>query len=364
MKDSTITEAKVKKIYSPLRMPFTISSGSHKMLDNVLITLKLKNGVTGFGEGASSPHITGENQDMICKKLEKTASWLEGKDAGDYKALAECECRISCRAALTAVEMAILDAWAKTCRAPLWKLYGNGPRKIKSDITLVMNGEKAGLNFLRKMAGNGFNIFKIKVGGDFDEDVKRVLLAAREFPKSKIYLDANCGYDAAVSLKFAWELRKRGVVPAVFEQPAGREDFEGLKVLSKNLKIPVCADESADTFSHAFRIISAGGVAVNIKLMKFGMLRSREIWNLAKARGVGLMIGQMLESPLSSVCAAHFAGGLGGFDFIDLDTPFFLKGPMSKSGGIIKKSGIYDLSRVKRGIGINLTCPTSEVCRG
>ncbi len=37
------------------------------------------------------------------------------------------------------------------------------------------------------------------------------------------------------------------------------------------------------------------------------------------------MMGEMLESSLSSACAAHFAGGLGGFDFIDLDTPFLLK---------------------------------------
>ncbi len=49
--------------------------------------------------------------------------------------------------------------------------------------------------------------------------------------------------------------------------------------------------------------------------------------------------------------AAHMAAALGCFDFIDLDTPFFIKGEVARNPFLSAK-GIYDLSKVKAGIGI------------
>jgi L-alanine-DL-glutamate epimerase-like enolase superfamily enzyme len=71
----------------------------------------------------------------------------------------------------------------------------------------------------------------------------------------------------------------------------------------------------------------------------------------ARAAGLGLMIGGMVETSLAMTAAAHFAAGLGGFDFVDLDTPLWLKkDPMR--GVSFGRGGIYDLSGVKAGIGV------------
>ena len=43
------------------------------------------------------------------------------------------------------------------------------------------------------------------------------------------------------------------------------------------------------------------------------------------------MLGAMMESALSITASAHLAAGLGCFDFIDLDTTFFLKGELARS---------------------------------
>jgi len=75
------------------------------------------------------------------------------------------------------------------------------------------------------------------------------------------------------------------------------------------------------------------------------------VWALARAAGVKLMIGQMLETELSSVCAAQFASGLGGFDFIDLDSPFLIKRSVMRGGRHISPEGVYDVPGIKRGIG-------------
>jgi hypothetical protein len=64
-----------------------------------------------------------------------------------------------------------------------------------------------------------------------------------------------------------------------------------------------------------------------------------------------LMIGAMMESRLATSAAAHFVAGLGGFRFVDLDTPMLLaEDPFT--GGYEQRGGIYDVSGVKSGLGI------------
>jgi L-alanine-DL-glutamate epimerase-like enolase superfamily enzyme len=64
------------------------------------------------------------------------------------------------------------------------------------------------------------------------------------------------------------------------------------------------------------------------------------------------MIGGMLESSLAMTTSAHLAAGLGCFKYIDLDTPFFLKEGVKNP--YLNSRGIYDLQKVKAGIGINI----------
>ena len=56
---------------------------------------------------------------------------------------------------------------------------------------------------------------------------------------------------------------------------------------------------------------------------------------------------------LAMTAAAHLASGLGCFEYVDLDTPFFVAGDLKKNP-YLNKLGVYDLSGVKRGIGITL----------
>ncbi|MCG2725537.1 MAG: dipeptide epimerase [Elusimicrobia bacterium] len=355
MKETIIKKVRVRKLHADLFMPFTVSSGSHARLENILFEAELKGGIKGFGEAALANHITGETQSLTFNNLKKAAVWFEGKDIADYfKLFVFAEQKLDKnRCALAAVEMAILDALTKSLNIPLWKFYGDKCEKIKSDITLVIGGEKNNYSFIKKMAEQGFNIFKIKVGVDFDKDINRVISVCKIAAGAGICLDANCAYDANTAFRFIKTLEKYQVFPLVFEQPTAKEDYEGLKFLSGKLKMPVCADESVSSVEDAFKIIKNGYAnAINIKLMKFGLASAREIYNLARIKNVKLMMGEMLESSLSSLCAAHFAGGLGGFDFIDLDTPFFVKDKIMSSGAIIKRSGIYEIDKVKKGIGV------------
>lgn len=355
MKDSLIKKYSVRKLDAELFTPFTIASGSHKSMTNALFTLEAAGGVKGYGEAAIATHITGETRERTMRSLEKAGELLTGLDASDYLgALCRLERLLEGnRAALAAAEMAVLDLACRLQGLSLWKFFGGRMPAVKTDVTVVIGGADAAYEFTKKMRARGFRIFKIKTGVDMDEDYRRLEAVRRAAPGCAVYLDANCAYTAKEAEKFVKELMRRGITPEVVEQPVKKDDFDGLAYLSRRLPMPVCADESAYSLDDVFRLIRRNAVtAVNIKLTKLGFLRAREVWALARAKGIKLMMGEMVESELASCAAAQFAAGLGGFDFIDLDTPFFIKDSGLSRPAFLSRDGVYSLDRVRAGIGV------------
>ena len=49
--------------------------------------------------------------------------------------------------------------------------------------------------------------------------------------------------------------------------------------------------------------------------------------------------------------AAHLAAGIGGFDYVDLDAPFFVDTSVTDRSWV-SSDGVYDLSGVEKGIGV------------
>lgn len=355
MKDSVIKKFSVRKLDAELFTPFTISTGSHRSMTNALFTLEAAGGERGFGEAAIATHITGETREKTMRSLERAGELLTGLDASDYLG---AMCRLERllegnRAALAAAEMALLDLACRLQKISLWKFFGGRVPRLKTDVTVVIGGAAAAYDFTLKMRRQGFRIFKIKTGVDMDEDFRRLEAVRKAAPGCAVYLDANCAYTAREAEKFLRGLMRRGIRPEVVEQPVKKDDLDGLAYLSRRLPMPVCADESAYSLDDVYNIIRRGAAtAVNIKLTKLGFLRAREVWALARAKGIKLMMGEMLESELASCASAHFAGGLGGFDFIDLDTPFFIKDSGLRGASFLSRDGVYSLAGVKAGIGV------------
>src|SRR6185436_74195 len=90
---------------------------------------------------------------------------------------------------------------------------------------------------------------------------------------------------------------------------------------------------------------------VNIKLMKCGVAEALDIAAVARAAGLGLMIGGMVESVLAMTVSACFAAGLGGFSFVDLDTPLFMAASHF-DGGMVYAGGRLELAHIQAGHGV------------
>lgn len=349
-----IFKTTLKIFRSPLNQPFRIAIGQHHQLENILFGIELKDGTQGHGEAAVATHITGETIKKTLENLKKVSVWIKGKSIADYLNISAAlhECLQDNQSAKAAVEMAMMDALTRYLQIPLWRLWASKPKRLRTDITVVIADLEETRSKAMAFKSQGFRAFKIKIGRDMDLDFKRVEAVCRMAPQAQIILDANQGFSARQTLQFLKSLKRVGIVPDLIEQPVPKADWEGLKKVTRESKVCVCADESASSLSDAFRIIKekAAG-AINVKLMKTGLVHALEISRLAHAAGLKLMIGGMMESNLAMTASAHVAAGLGYFDFIDLDTPFFIKNEAARNP-YLSSQGVYDLSKVKSGIGI------------
>lgn len=351
-----VKQCSVKTIKAPLVSPFRIATGQHNELKNVFLTVELENGVRGFGEAAVATHITGETIPQTEHNLHHAALKLIGRDIARFVPLC-VEFRPIFdvnHAGFAALEMAVLDAWARSREVPFWKLFGKKTHAFSTDITIVISELPETEEAVKRFYRNGFRTFKVKIGRDPDLDLQRVLAVDRLAPGSKIVLDANQGYTAEGMLKFLKALDAHKVKPALLEQPVKRDDWDGLCKLTRESGVLVCADESASSFSEAaFAVRHKAAHALNIKFMKTGILESLEIADLAHRNGLKLMIGAMMESALAITASAHFAAALGVFDFFDLDTTFFIKGKLAQSPAL-DEQGFFDVTKVPAGIGVTI----------
>ena len=353
-KDSIIANSSARVVKAALIYPFRTALGQHDSLENVIFSLELGDGTKGYGEAAIAPHITGETVAQTLENLQGIGEALTGRDGSEYLDLSFelWERWPRNKSAIAAVETALMDACCRQWKVPLWKFFGDRPRRIASDITIVISGLAETEASVRAFAKKGFRSFKVKVGRDRELDHQRVMSVKKLVPYARITIDANQGYSAEETLRFLKDLKRSGVVPDLIEQPVRRDDFEGLKKVSRLAGVLVCADESASSLADVAKIIRyRAAPAINIKLMKFGLFRAREAYFLAKANGIKLMIGAMMETSLGIMAAAHLAAGLGGFDYVDLDCPFFIKKGLEKNP-YLSARGVFDLKKAKSGIGV------------
>ncbi|WP_139556850.1 dipeptide epimerase [Methylotetracoccus oryzae] len=322
-----IVRTEAQPLDAPLQAPFTIASSRVDSVRNVAIAVHLAGGAVGWGEAPTLPPVTTEDQPMALSAARSVAEWLTGRDAAAWRSISEeLNERLPNRASVRAgIEMALLDALARQAGMPLYQWFGGRDRELVTDITIPICPNDEAERLAAEYRARGFSTIKVKIGLDTGEDIARLTAIRRGHPGCRLVMDANEGYTADQALAVLAELRRAGIEPALLEQPVPREDWDGLGRLAREAGVPVAADEACRCPADALRILR-GSMAqvINIKMAKCGVVQALEIAALARTAGIGLMIGGMVETRLAMGFSAHFAAGLGGFEWIDLDTPLLL----------------------------------------
>tara|TARA_Y100001980_G_scaffold46355_1_gene30706 strand:+ start:145893 stop:146975 length:1083 start_codon:yes stop_codon:yes gene_type:complete len=340
----------------PLKTPFTIAIGKKESIQNVLIKIRLANGVEGLGEAAPLEPINGENQATVLATLHSCKDFLLGKDVEEYKQIASQIKGVFHvqAAARCAIEMALLDAYTQTLGLPLYRFLGGVQDAIETDYTIDILPADQAKDLAAALTQRGYNTIKTKVGKHMDEDIDRLLAIKEGAPECDLMIDANQGFSVKQALTFLDKLADQQITPVLFEQPVIKHDLDGMRFIRENTPIPVAADETVFTAADAMAVVKSGCAdIINIKLMKSGLIEALDIASIAKRANIGLMVGCMLETTLGLGCAAHVAAGLGGFQFVDLD-PHLDPADNPFIGGPDFREPQYLLSADVPGIGITL----------
>ncbi len=354
MLHTTIRSVSVEPLNIPLLEPFAIATGSVTSAQNVLITLTLQDGSVGYGECAPFPPSTGESQATALVAAQDCIALLEGKDVAHWRKLSKLVHGMyySQSTVCAGIEMALLDALTRSYGIPLYVFFGGASTSIETDISIPLVSPEHAKTLAHAIVQRGVTSIKVKVGGDLYEDVERVEAIREAAPGLGLTLDANQGYTPNEALLCLEALDDRDIRPLMLEQPVHKDDYDGLRYISRHTTVPIFADESASSAASVARLIKMGAVSgINIKLMKSGLVEAMDIAAICRANGIQLMIGAMIESRLAISAAAHFVAGVGGFRYIDLDTPMLLaEDPFI--GGFEQTGGVYDVARIEHGLGV------------
>jgi L-alanine-DL-glutamate epimerase-like enolase superfamily enzyme len=339
----------------PMRKAFGIAGGAQTMARNVVVEVELTSGVRGWGEAAPLPPFNGETQEDALAAIARATPSLLGGDVRAWRALAERihDAAAPSASAACALETAAVDALARARKTSLRVFFGGAEEEVVTDVTITTGTVEDAAREALELAA--FSTLKIKVGGksahDVDLDVARVVAVHAARPDARLLLDANGGLSVRDAIHLAHALGARGVVPALFEQPIAAGDWDALAEVRRQCKLPIAIDESVTRPEDVIAAHRAGAAdATNVKIMKSGIAGAIDIVAATRACGLLPMIGGMVETRLAMGTSACLAAGLGGFAFIDLDTPLFLaEDPFT--GGYAHEGERLDLRGVDAGHG-------------
>ncbi|HEX8722305.1 MAG TPA: o-succinylbenzoate synthase [Pyrinomonadaceae bacterium] len=214
------------------------------------------------------------------------------------------------RMAKAAVETACWDLEAKRLGVPLWRHLGGAREEIPCGVSIgIQDTPEQLLEKIETELAAGYQRIKIKIKPGWDRGV--VEAVRRRFPDIPLMVDANSAY----TLEDAPLLRaldEYGLM--MIEQPLAYDDREDHAKLQRQLKTPVCLDESVRSAEDARKAIELGACRiVNVKLGRVGgHAEAARVESVCRAAGLPVWCGGMLESGIGRAHNIAMAT-LGGF---------------------------------------------------
>ena len=290
--------------------PFIIARGGRSDYRTIWVRLRDGEGNEGWGEAAPSKFY-GETAETVLAALNVYVAAMPA----DPFDLEETERRWATTmrgnaAARSALSAALHDLVGKRLGVPLYRLWGLDPSKApRSTFTIGLDTPER--IRLKVEEAAEYPILKVKLG---TEDDVAILRTIRGITDKEIRVDANCGWTVKRAVAMLPVLEEFGVT--VLEQPLPPDQISGLAEVSRRAAIPVIADESCRTVEDIPPLVGAVD-GINIKLAKCGSLREAlRMIAVARAHGMMVMVGCMIESSLAITAAAHFTPLV---DIVDLD---------------------------------------------
>ncbi len=353
-----VTHVEVSPLNLIPRVALSVAYGSYSKLAYGMVQIHTDQDLTGLGEAAPDPVVTGETQNSTLTVLARIADWLVDKNPLQIRALMSglAEQFPEAPAALAAVDMALFDLAGKKLQQPVYQLLGGAGRlAVPLYPVIPMDTPEVMAELAASFVSLGGQALKIKLGSDPSDDLARIEAITRAVGTDvRLRPDINQGWgDAPTALKAIKTLASFPI--DWIEQPVAADDLEGLAAVCRGTNIPIMADESCHTPKDALKIIERGAADIlNIKLMKCGgLLAAQEILAIARAGGIPCILGSMGESGIGSAAGMHLIAAYPDIIACELIGPLFLEGDPSEGYQTdLEKGQILVPQRPGLGIGL------------
>ena len=305
----------LRRVSIPFLEPFRISNGIAATKDSVIVEIQ-RGGHSGFGEAGPLPGgaYSSETAESSWTRLEEklVPLWLESnfdrpEEVGP--ALDKVHGEAFARAAL---EGASWDLAGRETGEPLWKMLGSRCRPVESGVAIgIFDTMEELLERVDLYLKQGYLRTKIKIQPGWDVEPVRAI--RERFGDVPLMVDANAAYSLADAGIFK-ELD--GFNLMMFEQPLAGAALADLAELQRQVKTPICADESAESLEALETMIELGSAKIiNIKIQRVGGLtNARRMHDRAREAGLGIWLGTMPELGVASGQGLHLAT-LPGFNY-------------------------------------------------
>ncbi len=293
----------------PLVHPFKIARGEERVAHSVLVRASYGD-LQGIGEATPIERYS-ENVESVVQYFGTHA--LACDDPYRLETLLHDDIPAAAKAGL---DIALHDLIGKDLGKPLYALLGLDPSR--TPVTSFTIGIADPQTTLRKLAEIGDHpILKVKLGIGTPAAQVETIALIRERYGGLIRIDANEGWDAETAVTILHDLRRFDIEFCEQPIPAGNPGM--LRTIRERVSIPIVSDEDSLTARDLPRLYECVD-GVNVKLAKTGGIRGAlAMIATARAMGMRIMLGCMVESAVAATAAAHLSPLV---DWADLDGPF------------------------------------------
>lgn len=284
----------------PLKTPFYTHLETVTEREAIIIEVEDHHGAVGWGEASafSTPWYTEETVKTEWHMIKDFLfPLLKGKEIHHPKAVNTLFSTVRGNwMAKSGVESAVWDLYAKQLNKPLFSVLGGTRTSIPAGAAAAGNTTNEMLERIQKLIEAGYKRIKIKISQERDIDLLRTVRSA--YPHILLMADANSAY----SRNDISHLKKLDEYELMMiEQPFDATDIWDHAKLQKELRTPICLDESIRSLHDTICAIEMEACRViNLKFSRVGGLsEAKHIHDYCLEKKVDLWAGGMIEFGIS-----------------------------------------------------------------
>jgi len=309
-----LQEIELSTIHLPLVRPFRTSFGTQTSREVLMVKVTNENGTIGWAECVAmseplySPEYVIGCLDLMKRFLIPALRAMDSITAEDVPVVLKPF--LGGQMAKAALETAILDAQLKDQGISLAKYLGATKTKVECGVSVgIANNLDALVEEVKSYVDAGYRRIKLKIEPGWDYDAVKTI--RNLYPEIPLQVDANQAYSRNDG-KLLAKLDEFNLL--LIEQPLDEHDILGHAMLAKEVKTPICLDESIISLQSAEDALALKATTViNIKPGRVGgYIESKKIHDLCVKNNIPVWCGGMLETGIGR--AANLAlAALPGF---------------------------------------------------